>query len=100
MAVCLGIFALLLYARRFRGMSAVEGLLRAAVATVLVSACVLEAAGCGGGANSAVPQNVPALQVTGTPQGTSIITLTPSVRTSAGTPLAGIPAVQLTLTVQ
>jgi len=100
MAVCLGIFALLLYVRRFRGMSAVEGLLRAAVATVLVSACVLEAAGCGGGANSAVPQNVPALQVTGTPQGTSIITLTPSVMTSAGTPLAGIPAVQLTLTVQ
>ena len=77
-----------------------EGLLRAAAVTVLVSACLFEAAGCGGGASSAVPQNVPALQVAGTPQGTSIITLTPSVITSAGTPLSGIPAVQLTLTVQ
>jgi hypothetical protein len=38
--------------------------------------------------------------VTGTPQGTSIITLTPSVVTSSGTALAGIPPVQLTLTVQ
>jgi hypothetical protein len=75
-------------------------LLRVAALTLLVSACLFEATGCGGGANSAVPQNVPSLQVAGTPQGTSIITLTPSVMTSTGTLLSGIPPVQLTLTVQ
>jgi hypothetical protein len=38
--------------------------------------------------------------VTGTPSGTSTITLTPSVTTSTGTPLPGVAPIQLTLTVQ
>jgi hypothetical protein len=60
---------------------------------------VIEAAGCGG-ATSAGPQSIPTPHVIGTPQGTSVITLTPSVTTSGGTPLSGIPPIQLTLTVQ
>jgi hypothetical protein len=100
MAACTGIFVLLLYAWRLRGVSTMERLLRGAALTLLVAACVFEAEGCGGGASSAAPQNVPSLQVAGTPQGTSIITLTPSVMTSMGTALSGIPPVQLTLTVQ
>jgi hypothetical protein len=95
-----GIFILLLYASRPRGVSDVERLLRTAALTLLASACLFEAAGCGGGANSAVPQSVPSLQVVGTPHGTSIITLMPSVVTSTGTPVSGISPVQLTLTVQ
>jgi hypothetical protein len=79
LAACVGIFVLLLYACRLRGLSTMGCLLRVAALTLLVSACLLEAAGCGGGASSAVPQNVPSLQVAGTPQGTSIITLMPSV---------------------
>ena len=99
LAACVGILALLLYACRLRGLPTIERLLHAAALTILVFSCLFEAQGCGAGANSAVPQNVPSLQVAGTPQGTSIITLTPSVMTSTGTLLSGIPPIQLTLTV-
>jgi len=94
------ILVLLLFLLRGRGQSSIQHALRAAGLVVLTSACLYGAAGCGGGAASAVPQNIPAVQVAGTPQGTSIITLMPSVTTSTGTPLAGIPPIQLTLTVQ
>ena len=100
LAACVGIFMVVLYAWRLRGLSTMGRLLRGAALTLLVSACVFEAAGCGAGASSAVPQNVPSLQTAGTPQGTSTITLMPSVVTSTGTPVSGIPPVQLTLTVQ
>ena len=97
----IGIFMLLLYACRLRNASTtLERLLNAAALSLLVTTSLLQAAGCGGGASSAVPQSVPSLQLAGTPQGTSVITLMPSVVTSTGTPVSGIPAVQLTLTVQ
>jgi hypothetical protein len=96
-----GIFMLLLYACRLQNAPThLERLLNAAALALLVTASLLQAAGCGGGASSAVPQSAPALQVAGTPQGTSVITLMPSVMTSTGTPVPGIPPVQLTLTVQ
>ena len=95
-----GILVLLLYLSRSSGQRSLQRALRAAALMVLVYACLYEAAGCGGGAASAVPQNIPVVQVAGTPQGTSIITLMPSVTTSTGTPLSGIPPIQLTLTVQ
>jgi hypothetical protein len=91
---------LLLFASRLRRWGSSPALLRGAALAVLASLCVFEAAGCGGGGASASPQVVPTPRVIGTPQGTSIITLTPSVTTSTGTPLPGIPPVQLTLTVQ
>jgi hypothetical protein len=94
------ILVLLLYVSRGRGQGSMQRLLRAAPLAVLAFACPYQAAGCGGGAASAVPQSIPSPQVTGTPQGTSTITLTPSITTSTGTPLPGIPPVQLTLTVQ
>jgi 6-phosphogluconolactonase (cycloisomerase 2 family) len=96
---CCGLSALLLYASKVHRVRPMAGLLRVAALAVLASLCVFEAAGCGGGA-SAVPQSIPAAHVLGTPQGTSTITLTPSVTTSTGTPLAGIPPIQLTLNVQ
>jgi hypothetical protein len=95
-----GILVLLLYMSRSRGPNAIRNTLRAAALVVLISACLYGASGCGGGATSAAPQNIPSVQVAGTPQGTSIITLMPSVTTSAGTAIAGIPPIQLTLTVQ
>jgi 6-phosphogluconolactonase (cycloisomerase 2 family) len=95
-----GILVLLLYMSRVRRPSLVQHLLCAASVAIIASACLLGIAGCGGGGTSAAPQSIPSQHVTGTPQGTSIITLTPSVVTSSGTPLAGIPPLQLTLTVQ
>ena len=95
-----GILALLLFLSRGRGQSSLPHALRAAALVILASACLYGAAGCGSGSASAFPQSLPAVQGAGTPQGTSIITLTPSVTTSTGTPLAGIPPIQLTLTVQ
>jgi 6-phosphogluconolactonase (cycloisomerase 2 family) len=95
-----GILVLLLYMFRSRRQSLVRHLLCAASLAIVASACLLGTAGCGGGGTSATPQSVPLQHMTGTPQGTSIITLTPSVVTSSGTALAGIPPVQLTLTVQ
>src|SRR6267378_2611457 len=95
-----GIVVLLLLLARGRGQSSLQHSLRAAALVALACVCLYEAAGCGGGAASAGPHSVPSVQVVGTPQGTSIITLTPSVTTSAGTPIAGIPPIQLTLTVQ
>jgi len=95
-----GIVVLLLFLARGRGQSSLQHSLRGAALVALACVCLYEAAGCGGGAASAGPQSVPSVQVVGTPQGTSIITLTPSVTTSAGTPIAGIPPIQLTLTVQ
>jgi hypothetical protein len=95
-----GMLVLLLYMSRSRGPNSIRHTLRAAALVVLTSACLYEASGCGGGAASAAPQNIPSVQVAGTPQGTSIITLMPSVTTSAGTAIAGIPPIQLTLTVQ
>ena len=97
---CCGVFVLLLYASRLQRWSSSAALLRVAALCALASLCVFEAAGCAGSGASASPQVVPAPRVIGTPQGTSTITLTPSVATSTGTPLAGIPPVQLTLTVQ
>ena len=100
LVVCCGLFALLLCADRRQRSSSMAGLLRIAALACLASLGVFEAAGCGGAGGSAVPQNIPAPHVIGTPQGTSTITLTPSVTTSTGTPLPGIPPIQLTLTVQ
>jgi hypothetical protein len=102
LAACCGAFVLLLYASKLRPASSMAGLLRVAALTILASLCVFETAGCGGAgvSASANPQVVPTPHVIGTPQGTSTITLTPSVSTSAGIPLQGIPSVQLTLTVQ
>ena len=97
---CCGTLVLLLFASRLQRWGSSAALLRGAALAVLASLCVFEAAGCGGGGASASPQVVPTPRVIGTPQGTSIITLTPSVTTSTGTPLPGIPPVQLTLTVQ
>jgi len=97
---CCGALVLLLFASRLRRWGSSPALLRGAALAVLASLCVFEAAGCGGGGASASPQVVPTPRVIGTPQGTSIITLTPTVTTSTGTPLPGIPPVQLTLTVQ
>jgi hypothetical protein len=91
---------LLLYLSRTRGHRSIQLALRAAALVVLTSTCVYGVAGCGGGTAGAAPQSVPSVQVLGTPQGTSIITLTPSVTTSSGTSIAGIPPIQLTLTVQ
>lgn len=98
--VYIGILVLLLRVSRWRSSSVSERWLTAATLIVLASLCPFEAAGCGGSANSAAPQNIPSPQVTGTPQGTSIITLAPSVTTSTGTALSGIPPIQLTLIVQ
>jgi hypothetical protein len=100
LAACGGALVLLLYASKLRPASSMAGLLRIGVLTILASLCVFEAAGCGGAGVSASPQVVPTPHVIGTPQGTSTITLTPSVTTSTGIPLQGIPPVQLTLTVQ
>ena len=98
LVVCCGLFALLLYAAERQRSSSMAGLLRIAALACLASLSIFEAAGCGGA--SAVPQSAPASHVIGTPQGTSTITLTPSVTASTGTPLPGIPPIQLTLTVQ
>jgi hypothetical protein len=95
-----GILVVLVLLSRHRGPSSLQHWSRAAALIALACACLYGAAGCGGGAASAVPQNTPSVQVVGTPQGTSIITLTPSVTTSTGTAIAGIPPIQLTLTVQ
>lgn len=65
----------------------------------LVLFCCSQVTGCGGG-SVASPQSAPVSHAPGTPQGTSTITLTPSVTSSTGTPLPGIPAVQLTLIVK
>jgi 6-phosphogluconolactonase (cycloisomerase 2 family) len=100
LVACCGAFALLLYVSKSRALSKAPGLARAAALTLLVALCLFEAAGCGGGAAAVSPQIVPSPHVIGTPPGTSTITLTPSVTTSTGAPLAGVPPIQLTLTVQ
>jgi 6-phosphogluconolactonase (cycloisomerase 2 family) len=97
---CCGAFALLLYVSKSGALSNVSGLTRAGALPVLAALCLFVAAGCGGGAAAVSPQNIPSPRVTGTPQGTSTITLTPSVTTSTGAPLAGVAPIQLTLTVQ
>jgi len=94
------ILVLLVLLSRRRGPSSLQLSLRAAALIALACVCLYEVTGCGGGAASAVPQTTPSVQVVGTPLGTSIITLTPSVTTSTGTAIAGIPPIQLTLTVQ
>jgi hypothetical protein len=94
-----GLLALLFYISNSQSRGNAS-LLRVAALAVLASLCVFEIAGCGGAGASASPQIVPVHQITGTPTGTSLITLTPSVTTSTGTPLTGIPPVQLTLIVQ
>jgi hypothetical protein len=82
------------------GLSSVGGRMRAAALTILTTLCLFEAGGCGGGVAAVSPQSVPTPHVIGTPQGTSIITLTPAVTTSTGAPLQGVAPIQLTLTVQ
>jgi hypothetical protein len=100
LVVCCGVFVLLLYTSKLQRLGSTAGLLHVAALTVLASVCVFETAGCGGGGAGAAPQAVPTPHVVDTPQGTSTITLTPSVTTSTGAPLPGILPVQLTLTVQ
>ena len=100
LVACCGVFALLLYASKLQRSGSMAGLLRVAALTVLASLCVFEAAGCGGGGAGVAPQAVTLPHVIGTPSGTSTITLTPSVTTTTGAPLPGIPPIQLTLTVQ
>jgi 6-phosphogluconolactonase (cycloisomerase 2 family) len=78
---------------------------RAAVLIALAAVCALGVCGCGAGgtAGVAAPQVLPipsGPKVSGTPRGTSTITLTPTVLTSTGTTLSGVPPIQLTLTVQ
>jgi 6-phosphogluconolactonase (cycloisomerase 2 family) len=97
LVVCCAVFVLLLYASKLGERSSMA---RLAALTILASLCVFETAGCGGGGAIAAPQASPTQHVTGTPPGTSTITLTPSVSTSTGIPLAGTPPVQLTLMVQ
>ena len=75
-------------------------MLRCGWTVAFVALCLFQAAGCGGGAAAVSPQNIPSPHVIGTPPGTSTITLTPSVTTSTGAPLAGVAPIQLTLTVQ
>jgi len=94
-----GVLVLLFYASRLQRWGSSVAL-RVAALVVLASFCGFEAAGCASGGASASAQVVPTPRVIGTPQGTSTITLTPSVTTSNGTPLPGVPPVQLTLTVQ
>jgi hypothetical protein len=91
---------LVLYAYRSRRMHATKGLLRLAAMAIVTSCYLFEAAGCGGAGAGVSPQAVPAPHTSGTPQGTFIITLTPSVTTATGTPLQGIQPIQLTLIVQ
>jgi hypothetical protein len=107
LAACCGAFALFLYGPKLRGLNSVAGLssvggwMRAAALTILATLCVFEVGGCGGGVAGGVsPQSVPTPHVIGTPQGTSIITLTPAVTTSTGASLQGVAPIQLTLTVQ
>lgn len=95
-----GFACVLLYIFRLRRAFTGAGLLRVAALALVATVCLFESAGCGGGAAGASPQTLPALQTGGTPQGTSTITVTPSVKTSTGTPLSGVPPIQLTLTVQ
>ena len=94
--------ALFLHGLRPRALNSIARLTPAAAVIVLAALCLFETAGCGGGAASASPQTIPppVPHVTGTPSGTSTITLTPSVTTLAGAPLTGVPPIQLTLTVQ
>lgn len=92
---------LVLYASKARRSILTEGVLRAAAIAIVASLCIFEAVGCGGGAAGVSPQAVPTQpHTTGTPQGISTITLTPSTTTSTDTPLQGVPPIQLTLTVQ
>jgi 6-phosphogluconolactonase (cycloisomerase 2 family) len=92
---------LVLYASKVRRLNLTDTLLRSAAIVIVASFCMFGASGCGGGGAAASPQTAPpAPHTTGTPQGTSTITLTPSVTTSTGTPLPGVPPIQLTLTVQ
>jgi hypothetical protein len=91
---------LVLYALKRRRLSLTGGLPRVAAIAIAAALCIFEAAGCAAGGAAVNPQAAPAPHTTGTPQGTSTITLTPSVTTSTGTPLPGVPPIQLTLTVQ
>jgi len=106
LAACCGAFVLFLYGSKLRGLNSVAGLssvggrMRAAALTILTTLCLFEAGGCGGGVAAVSPQSVPTPHMIGTPQGTSIITLTPAVTTSTGAPLQGVAPIQLTLTVQ
>ena len=99
LAACAAILLLLCASKLPRYSSSVT-VLRAMAVIVLASLCVLEAAGCSSGGATVSPLAVNGPHATGTPQGTSTITLTPSAMTATGTPLQGIPPLQLTLTVQ
>jgi hypothetical protein len=100
LVACCCALALFLCGLRLRALNSIAGLTRVAAALVLGALCLFGTAGCGGGAASVSPQNVPAPHVVGTPQGTSTITLTPSVTSSTGAALPGVTPIQLTLTVQ
>jgi hypothetical protein len=100
LVACGWALALFLCGSRLRTLNSIAGLTRVAAALVLAALCLFETAGCGGGAASVSPQNVPAPHVQGTPQGTSTITLTPTVTSSTGAALPGVAPIQLTLIVQ
>jgi len=95
-----GLACVLFYILRLRRAGTDADLLRVAVLALLTFVCLFQSAGCGGGAAGASPQILPELQSGGTPQGTSTVTVTPSVKTSTGTQLTGIAPIQLTLIVQ
>jgi 6-phosphogluconolactonase (cycloisomerase 2 family) len=92
--------ALVLYISRSHRTTLTAGLLHAAPIVVVALLCIFEVAGCGGAGAAASPQAVLTPPTTGTPSGASTITVTPSVTTSTGTLLPGVPPIQLTLTVQ
>jgi hypothetical protein len=93
---CCMAFAAFAYSYRLRPLS---GFTRAASLITLV-VCLVQFTGCGGGVAGVTPQVVPTPHVIGTPPGTSVITVKPSVITSTGVALQGVPPIQLTLIVQ
>lgn len=102
------VLALLVAVSRLRRDLAHATWVRVTALAVAACVCVFAGAGCGGGGVGAsvspqvvpTPTPTPAPHGSGTPPGTSVITITPTVTTSAGTPLTGIAPIQLTLTVQ
>jgi 6-phosphogluconolactonase (cycloisomerase 2 family) len=94
---CCAAFAFFRYLYK---LSAPTGWTSAATITMLAAFCIFEIAGCGGAGGGVAPQNIPTPHIIGTPQGTSVITLTPAVTTSTGVALQGVAPIQLTLIVQ
>jgi hypothetical protein len=94
--VCCALLALYTFKARRLSLA----LLRAVSVVIVALLCIFESAGCGGAGATVDPQAVLTPRTAGTPLGASTITVTPSVTTSTGTLLPGVPPIQLTLTVQ